>query len=130
MRIITGLALVALLAGSVLAETVPTEVKLLQGRKVTVHPYAFLNADELKVLRLVETNTEALKLFITSPKGYSAMAVAPKEGLVRGGTFPASVLAIGELPDAETAAAAALKGCNAKRKGGDACVVVLEVGPA
>ena len=129
MRIIPGLALV-LLAGSVLADTIPTEVKMLQGRKVTVHPYGFLNADELKVLRLVETNTDALKLFITSPNGFSAMAVAPKEGLVRGGGFPPSVLAIGDLPNADAAAAAALKGCNAKRKGGDACVVVLEVGPA
>jgi hypothetical protein len=130
MRIILGLALSAVLATGALAGDVPTEVATLKGQKVTLHIYPFLNADELTVLRLVKTNKDALKIFVTSAGGYSAMAVAPSEGLVRNGTFPPSVLAIGDLPDAQSAAAAALKGCNAKRNGGEACVVVLEVGPA
>ena len=58
------------------------------------------------------------------------MAAAPGDGLVRDGGFPLSVLAIGDLPDAATAAAAALEGCDAKRKGGPDCVIVLAVGPS
>ena len=57
------------------------------------------------------------------------MAVAPDEGLVRDGGFPPSVIAIGDLPDAAAAAAAALAGCEEKRQGGELCVIVLEVGP-
>ncbi len=135
MRIIHGLGLAAVLAGSVMAGSawagdVPAEVKMLKGQKVTVYVHPFLNAEELKVLRLVQTNKDALKLFVTSASGYSAMAAAPGEGLIRDGGFPPSVLAIGDLPTAEAAAAAALKGCNAARKSGPDCVVVLEVGPA
>jgi hypothetical protein len=48
---------------------------------------------------------------------------------VRDGGFPPSVIAIGDLPDAAAAAAAALAGCEEKRQGGELCVIVLEVGP-
>ena len=130
MRVILGLGLVVALAGAAMAGEVPTEVATLKGQKVTLHIYPFLTADELMALRLVKTNKQALQLFVTSSAGYSAMAVAPNEGFVRDGGLVPSVLAIGDLPNAEAAAAAALKGCNAARQGGKACVVVLEVGPA
>ncbi len=129
MRMIMGLGFAVVLAGSAMAQTAATEVKTLKGQKVTVHIQPFLNADELRMLRLVQTNKQALALFITSEGGYSAMAASPGDGLVRDGGFPASVIAIGDLPDAATAATAALDGCNAKRKSSDACVLVLEVGP-
>ena len=133
MRMILGLGLAmglaATLAGSAMAQ-VPTEVKMLKGQKVTVYIQPFLNAVELKMLRLVQTNKQALQIFVTSSGGYSAMAASPGDGLVRDGGFPASAIAIGDLPDAATASAAALKACNAKRKSSEACVIVLEVGPA
>jgi hypothetical protein len=125
-----GLAVaLALVAGSAVAEGVPTEVKTLKGQQVTVHVQPFLNEQELQMLRLVQTNKEALGLFVTSSGGFAAIAVAPDEGMVRDGGFPPSVMAIGDLPDAAAAAAAALAGCDEKRQGGAACVIVLEVGP-
>lgn len=130
MRVILGLGLVVAMAGAAMAGEVPSEVATLKGQKVTLHIYPFLTADELMALRLVKTNKQALQLFVTSSEGYSAMAVAPSEGFVRNGGLVPSVLAIGNLPNAEAAAEAALKGCNAARQGGEACVVVLEVGPA
>ena len=117
------------MAGAVFAGEVLLEVKVLKGQQVTIHLQPFLNEDELAMLRLVQTNKQALGLFVTSTGGFAAMAVAPDEGLVRDGGFPASVIAIGDLPDAGAAAAAALAGCEEKRGGGEPCVIVLEVGP-
>lgn len=115
------------LAGAALAE-VPKEVSKLAGQQVTLHVHPFLDAAELSTLRLVATNKQALQMFVTS-KGYTAIAVAPKEGFIRDGAPAGSASAIGDLPDAASAAAAALAACDGKRKGGTACVVVLEVGP-
>ena len=130
MRIILGLAIAATVALPAWAGEVPTEVKVLKGQQITLHIQPFLREDELKVLRLVQTNSQALQLFVTSSKGFAAMAAAPKDGLLADGSFPATVVAIGDLPDVATAAAAALKGCEAVRQGGEPCVIVLEVGPA
>lgn len=127
MRVILGVGLLVGLAGAAMAD-VPTEVSQLAGQKITLHVHPFLDATELSTLRLVATNKEALQLFVTS-KGYSAIAVAPREGFIRDGGLVASAVAMGDLPDAARAAAAAVAGCDAKRKGGQACVVVLEVGP-
>ncbi len=129
MRVLLGLGLAIGLAGTAWAGDVPLEVRMLAGQKVTVHVQPFLDKTELATLRLVATNKAALKLFVTSTKGYAAIAVAPKEGFIRDGAPAPSAFAMGELPDAANAQAAALKGCDAKRKGGVACVIVLEVGP-
>jgi hypothetical protein len=128
MRVMLGLGLM-LVAGAAVAQEVPVEVAVLKGQQVTIHIQPFLNEEELGMLRLVQTNKQALGLFVTSEGGYAAMAVAPDEGLVRDGGFPASVIAIGDLPDAAAAQAAALAGCEEKRQGGAECVIVLEVGP-
>lgn len=122
-------AMGVLAASGAMAQEVPTEVSKLAGQKITLHLQPFLTETELSTLRLVATNRQALKLFVTSPKGYAAIAVAPKEGFIRDGSPVGSATAIGELPDAASAAAAAMKGCDAVRKGGAPCVVVLEVGP-
>jgi len=53
---IMGLGLAAVLATGALAGEVPAEVKTLKGQKVTVYIHPFLNADELRMLRLVQTN--------------------------------------------------------------------------
>ena len=129
MRIVLAAGLVVGLAGGARAGEVPTEVSKLAGQTITLHVQPFLTDTELSTLRLVATNKQALKLFVTSAKGYAAIAVAPKEGFIRDGAPAASATAIGELPDAASAVAAALKGCDEKRKGGQACVIVLEVGP-
>ncbi len=129
MRVLTGLGLACVLAGSAMASDVPTEVAKLNGQVITLHVYPFLTESDLKVLRLVQTNKQALALFVTSKSGYSAIAMAPKEGFQTQSGLAASVVALGDLPDAAAAAEATLKGCDAARKGGEACVVVLEVAP-
>lgn len=123
------MAMVLGLASAAHAQDVPVEVSKLAGQQVTLHVYPFLSESDLKTLRLVATNKQALQLFVTS-KGYSAIAVAPAEGFAPGGVPAPSAMAIGDFADAASAAAAATKGCDDKRKGGEACVVVLEVGPA
>ncbi len=128
MRLVAGLVLALGLAGPALAE-VPVETAKLKGQAITLHVHPFLTEQELQTLRLVMTNRQALELFITS-KGFSAIAVAPGEGFIRDNAPVKSAVAIGDFASAEEAAAAALAGCDAARKGGEACVVVLEVGPA
>lgn len=125
---IFGMAL-TLAAGAALA-AVPTEVSTLDGSKVTLHVQPFLTDEDLFTLRLVATNSEALSLFVQSRDGYAAIAVAPQDGFMKAGVLAASAFAIAGLPDAETAATQALAGCDAARKGGDACVIVLEINPA
>lgn len=124
----------ALIAGTaqaqaVMAQNVPVEVSKLAGQQIKLHVYPFLTELDLKTLRLVATNKQALQLFITT-KGYSAIAVAPDEGFAPGGAPAPSAVALGDFADAATAATEAAKACDAKRKGKEPCVVVLEVGPA
>ena len=128
---VLALGLVAGIAtvGAAAAQDASVEVSKLAGQQITLHVYPFLSESDVKTLRLVATNKQALKLFITS-KGFSALAVAPDEGFAPGGSPAPSAVAIGDFADAETAATEAVKGCDAKRKGEEPCVVVLEVGPA
>lgn len=124
-----ALALVAMMAQTAGAAEVPVEVSKLAGQQITLHVYPFLQDSDLKTLRLVATNKQALQLFVTT-KGYSAIAVSPDEGFAPGGAPAPSAVAIGDFADAATAATEATKACDAKRKGKAPCVVVLEVGPA
>lgn len=128
MRRVAGVVLALGLAQPVLAE-VPVETARLKGQAVRLHVHPFLTEQELQALRLVLTNKQALDIFITS-KGFSAMAMAPGEGFIRDNAPVKSAVAMGDFASAEEAAAAALAGCDAARQGGEACVVVLEVGPA
>ncbi len=120
--------LVAGLAQGAWAQEVPVEVSTLAGQQITLHVYPFLGEGDLKTLRLVATNKQALQLFVTS-KGHSAIAVSPDEGFAPEGVPAPSAVAIGDFSDAATAATEALKGCDEKRTGEAPCVVVLEVGP-
>ena len=119
------------LAGGALAGGVPVETNVLDGAKITLHTYPFLDATELATLRLVLTNSQALSLFLPDHKGFAAIAVAPDEGFIRNGAPVASAVALGGMSDPKTASAQALAACDARRKAsGQACVVVLELGPA
>lgn len=127
----------AIVAGATLASTVwagdvPTEVNKLQGAQITLHVYPFLKPDELKTLRLVSTNAQALAIFVPGDKKhYSAMALAPDDGFLKDGTPVDTAVALSDFADPATASAAAKKACDDKRaKKGKACVIVLEVGPA
>jgi hypothetical protein len=111
------------------AQTVAVETSVNGGSSVTLHLHPFLMPEELATLRLVATNDQALSLFVTSRTGHAALAVSPEEGFVREGKPAASAVALSDLPDAESARAAVLAGCDAARKAASPCVVVLEVAP-
>ena len=126
-----ALGLAAALTSGAQAGGVPVETGTLDGAKVTLHVYPFLDAAELTTLRLVMTNSQALSLFLPDHTGFAAIAVAPDEGFIRAGKPIASASALSGLPDAKAAAAKALATCDAARKAsGQPCVVVLELGPA
>jgi hypothetical protein len=128
MRAILGMGLALALAAPALAEDVPVETSKMSGQAITLHLYPFLTETDLKTLRFVASNEQALAYFITT-KGYSAIAVAPDAGFAPGGAPAPTTIAIGDLPDAAAASEAAIKGCEEKREGGADCVVILEVGP-
>lgn len=115
------------------ATEVPVETAELGDNVVTLHLYPFLTEEEVTLLRLVTTNADALALFVPEQGGFAAMAVSPVEGVVREGVPVPSAIAVGQLPDAETARADATGKCNAarekQRKRDPECVVVLEVMP-
>ncbi len=111
-------------------EAVPTEVSTLDGAAVTVHLRPFLSEQEIGLLRLVATNSDALAVFVPDRSGFAAMAVSPDDGFIRDGVPVSSAVALSGLPDAATAARDAIAGCEAKRSGAATCVVVLEISPA
>jgi hypothetical protein len=126
------LALVAVMCAvpALAQDAVPTEISTLDGATVTVHLQPFLSEQELGLLRLVATNSDALAVFVPDSSGFSAMAVSPDDGFVRDGVPVASAVALSAMPDAETAARDAIAGCEAKRSGDAPCVVVLDISPA
>jgi hypothetical protein len=124
-RAIAILALVS--ASAAMAEDVPVETSELAGSVILLHVHPFLTDEELKTLRLVGSNKDALALFVPEGGGHAAIAVAPEEGFVRSGMPVASAMAVAKLPDAETAQKDALEGCNAAKTTKTACVLVLEV---
>lgn len=129
MRILRLAGMAAALAGSAAFAEVPVEVSKIDGAKVTFYVQPFLDAGELATLRLVATQSQALKLFVPSDKGYAAIALSPDDGFIKNGKPAASASAVAELPDAATAAAKALEMCNAARKGPADCVIVMEISP-
>jgi hypothetical protein len=120
-------ALMAVAAG---AETVPVERAVLGASSVALHVHPFLTEDEITTLRFVLTNEQALALFVPRKGGFAALAVSPDDGFIREGAPVKSAVAVGDLPDAGAAGAAALKACEATKKGAAACVIVLEIAPA
>lgn len=131
-RAVLSAAVILGLAGAAVAQaqSVPVETGANGGSMVTVHLHPFLTEEEVATLRVVASNEQALALFVTSQTGHAALAMSPDEGFVRNGTPVESAVAMGDMPDAEAARAAALQGCDAARKGASPCVVVLEVAPS
>ena len=129
---VAGLLVAGVAAAQETAE-VPVETAELGDNVVTLHLYPFLTEEEVTLLRLVSTNADALALFVPEQGGFAAMAVSPVEGVVREGVPVPSAIAVGQLPDAETARTNATEQCNAarkkQRKRDPECVVVLEVMP-
>lgn len=127
-----GPVLLAMLAaGAALAQAVPTQVQRTGGVEVTLHLHGFLSAEERQFLELVAASPEALEVMLggAGAAGHAAMAAAPGEGLLQGGMPAPSAHAVAQLPDAAAARAEALRGCEAARGSGPACVVVLEAAP-
>lgn len=120
------------LCGSAFAQDVPVEVSKLKGQQITLHVYPFLKEDELKTLRLVARNPDALAVFVPGDKKhYSALALTPDDGFMKDGAPTDTASALGDFPDAATAAKAVTEACDAKRAKKTApCVTVLEIGPA
>lgn len=123
----------SLAAGAVYAGDVPVEVNKLAGSQVTLHVYPFLTEEELRTLRLVATNRDALSVFLPSKDKthFAALALAPDDGFLTDGAPASTAIALGDFPDAAAAAKATIDACDAKRAKDTApCVAVLEVGPA
>lgn len=118
------------LAGASLAQATPQEVAVVDGLEVTLHLHDFLQPEEVQILRQIAASAEAVLALLGGAGGHGAIAVAPVEGFLRDGQPGASATALGQLSDADTARSAALESCNAARRGGAACVVVMEAGPA
>jgi hypothetical protein len=118
-----------LLASAAVAEDVKLETADLGASRITLHVQPFLTEADLATLRLVMTNKDALKLFVTSDKGYAALAVSPEDGFMKDGALVASVVALADLADAETAAKEVIAACDKAKVGKEPCVLVLEVGP-
>lgn len=128
------------------------EERVLGSSVVRIYLHDFLAAEELATLRVVQTNAQALAIFLpaadlskTDPskadpskadpskasaaEGHAALALAPDEGLLRDGQLMASAAAIGGLGSAAAAESAALAACDAARKVNSPCVIVLTVAP-
>lgn len=106
-----------------------TQTLVLGNQQVMIHQAEFLTQEEQATLALVGSNEDALRLFVTTPGRFAALAVSPAEGFIRGGQPVASAIALSDLPSRAAAQSAALEACNAARKSGPDCVVVLEVAP-
>lgn len=130
MRVAVFAGMAALAAAlPVMAETVAVETKINGTSEVALHLHPFLSAEELAMLRLVQTNDQALAIFVPGKAGFAAMAVSPDDGFLKNGQPVASAIALADLPDAATAEKEALAACDAARKGKKSCVLVLTVAP-
>ena len=120
-------------AGTAFAQGEPVETADLGTSRITLHVHDFLSGDELAALRLVMVNADALALFVPAGSaeggGYAALAMAPDEGFIVDGAAVKSAVALAGLPDAATAEAEAVAGCDAQRVSVAPCVLVLEVAP-
>lgn len=124
-----------LLLGAVLA-ALPVAAVAQETRTFT-HPDAEvrltlppeLSAEDRAMLEIIAATPEVLTSMLENAAGHAAIALAPGEGMMQDGAPPASATALGGLPDAATAQSEALGLCEAARRAGPACVVVLELAP-
>jgi hypothetical protein len=119
-----------LMAACAAAQTAAVERAVLGASRISLQVQPFLTEEEVTTLRFVMTNEQALALFVPRKGGFAALAMSPDDGFIREGAPVKSAVAVGDLPDAAAAGAAALKACEAAKKGSQACVIVLEIAPA
>jgi hypothetical protein len=117
-----------LLAGAARADLPPLETADLGDVGVSIWTYNFPDADEADLLRMLMNTPSALQGWMPI-SGHGALAVAPEEGLWRAEGRVGSAVAVGGMGSAETAAAAARAACDALRRTGQGCIVVLQVAP-
>ncbi len=124
-------AAMVMVAWAALAEdvVVPVETSTTEKAQITLKLFPFLTPEETQLLRIMATNEQALAVLVPEGGGFGAIAMAPKEGFVRDGAPVPSAIAVAQFPDAESASADALAKCEAAKKRGPDCVVVLEVAP-
>jgi len=113
-------------------QTVAAEITRAGPVQITIHRHDFLTPQETAVLELIATNADARGLFLGPEGDFAALALAPRDGLLAAGGMDVqpTAQAVAQLPDAATARARALELCEAARRAGPACVVVLEVAPS
>ncbi len=117
--LILSAALVAGLAGGASAEVLTGKAAkkaLFSGKDVAVQV--------IKQPFLVDNQAEILGSVAVQQPYYGAIAVSPNEGLMSEATVAAA-----NYHSVEAASVAALAGCDAARKGKDACVIVALVRP-
>ena len=119
----------AVMLGAPTRAEVATETATLGEFNVTMYVQPFLTEEDLAILRMVLTSQDALALFVPEPNGFAAMAASPDDGFVKDGVPSVSVVALGGLPDAATASADAVEGCQKAKQGTADCVVILEIAP-
>lgn len=125
-----GMAAMAFCAlPSALHAEVASESATLGDYTITLYLHPFLTEEDLTVLRFVTTSTDALALFLPTASGHAAIAVSPDEGFVKGGAPMPSVVALGGLPDAQTAQTDSLAACQKAAASKTPCVVVLQIAP-
>ncbi len=108
---------------------VQAQVREADGVRITIYRHAFIRPDELAILDAIAANPEARAMLLGPAGDFAALALAPNDGLMQGGGVAASAQAVAQLPDLASARNRALELCDAARRGGDSCVVVLEVAP-
>ncbi len=111
------------------AQDAPSEVTRADGVEITLHRFGWLRGDDLAMLEAIARSAEARMMLLGPGGDFAALALAPAEGLLAGEGVSASAQAVAQLPDARTARDRALELCNGARRGGQPCVVVLEVAP-
>ena len=88
-----------------------------------------LSEEDRSLLEIIAATPDVLATMLDTAAGHAAIALAPAEGMIRDGVPPESATALGGLPNADAARREALRMCEAARRDGPACVVVLEVAP-
>lgn len=124
-----ALTVAPLWLASAQAADVKTEAAINGASEVTLYLHKFLTDEDLTMLRLVQSNDQALAVFVPGTSGFAALAAAPEEGFIRGGQPVSSAVAIADLPDLDSAKAEARKTCDQLRRGKSPCEVILTVAP-
>lgn len=127
--LVLAFGLLALPATSLRAQDAPREVTRADGVEITLHRFDWLRPDDLATLQAIAQSPDARMMLLGPGGDFAALALAPEDGLLAADGVAGSAQAVAQVPDAANARAQALDLCNAARRGGRACAIVLEVAP-